>query len=228
MLTHKVSRRDYDNILVGSDFHLQHNREFVWGARGHNDVVAHEMYIRTHLRALGSRDLLVYVGDYALNTTLDFVRETLAEIKAKVIMVWGNHNAGIKQLYKEALAAKGLSNCELYPLEIAPNVQMLGDQFVLQVDRRSYHVQHMAPMIWDKQAYGVPAIIGHSHSRLTGAGPFDNEIGKVLDVGVDNALIYNQTPFFSIEEIDKIMETKNVREWDYHGSTEPFVEKIKS
>src|SRR5215217_5859154 len=98
MITHKVNSRDYDRIFFASDFHLQHDRDFVWGVRGHADVTAHEYWIKKHLDSLTDSDLLIYCGDFALNTTPEFVQEVLSSIRARVLMVWGNHNAGVRQL----------------------------------------------------------------------------------------------------------------------------------
>jgi len=60
------------------------------------------------------------------------------------------------------------------------------------------------------------ALFGHSHGGLEGAQPEDTDCGKILDCGVDNALKYNGTPFFSFQEVVEIMNRKNIKTYDHH------------
>jgi hypothetical protein len=76
----------------------------------------------------------------------------------------------------------------------------------------------MAPLIWDKMKYdNYVAVCGHSHGNLDIAKPNHYKSGKILDVGVDNALKHNGSAFFSVEEVVEIMSKKNIKIYDHHG-----------
>lgn len=212
-----INPREHSKVLIASDFHLGHKREFVWGARGFDSVESHDEFILNHLMSLPSDALLVFLGDFALNCPLERVERTLRDIRCKVLMTWGNHVSGIKQIYKTAM---GDEDCEEYPLQMFPDreIWMMGETLTLSLGkRRKYYCQHMAPMVWDNMKYGVPALVGHSHGNLQGANLDDSGIGKILDVGVENAIKHNGTPFFSLDEVDEIIAKKPIRFWDHHG-----------
>jgi hypothetical protein len=106
---------------------------------------------------------------------------------------------------------------DVYPLKIAENVTLMGDDFIVSIDGKTFYCNHFAPLVWDHQQHGRPCCHGHSHSGLHGSQPWEYDSGKILDVGVDNAIKYNKTPFFSFREILEIMESKPQKTYDHHG-----------
>jgi calcineurin-like phosphoesterase family protein len=213
MIKLKINSKDYSNIFFSSDFHLNHQRDFLWKPRGFKDAQEHTDFLRHHIRQLPFDALLVFLGDFALNSSCEFVQQALAEIPCKTIMLWGNHNSGVIQLYHEQVS----QGTEVYPIQLNERVLMVGDSLFLQIDGRLFFCSHFAPMTWDKMNKGIPALCGHSHGNLKCANPLGTECGKILDVGVDNALKYNNTPFFSLKEVDTILNKKQIVVIDHHS-----------
>jgi hypothetical protein len=87
-----------------------------------------------------------------------------------------------------------------------PTLTFLGSDASIQIDKTIFYLTHMAPAIFDRKAVG--ALIGHSHGSLEGAQPDETSRGKLLDCGVDNSIKYNNSAFFTFEEVVKIMNKK--------------------
>jgi len=167
--------------------------------------------------SLKEDDLFFYLGDLALNTSYEYVKNFLGSLKCKTYIINGNHPAGVKQLYREAYTAAGYpAGGEFFPLKIAENVTHLGDNFLLDIDRHKFYCTHMAPMIWPDKDRNRHAVFGHSHGSLECANVGNSSFGKMIDVGVDNALKHNGTAFFSVEEIATILKEKEQNKLDHH------------
>lgn len=213
----------FRKVAVATDFHLDHDREFVWGARGFPDRASHKSGIHSHLEALDPQDILVYLGDYALNTTKELVRESLRKIPCRTLLIWGNHPAGIKDLYKDEIVAEGFADTilgiprEVYPLEIEEGKYVMGDSFHFTANKKTYFASHFAPFIWDGMQHGFPCVCGHSHGNCAKLNPAEKQFGKILDCGVDNALKTVGRPFFWLDEVDQIMDKKQAQVWDHHA-----------
>jgi hypothetical protein len=76
----------------------------------------------------------------------------------------------------------------------------------------------MAPVIWDKMKYeNQVCLCGHSHGNFKDININTDKLGKILDVGVDNAIKHNGNAFFALEDVDAIMKTKAIKIHDHHG-----------
>lgn len=70
---------------------------------------------------------------------------------------------------------------------------------------------HYAHRVWHHSHKGVIHLYGHSHASI------DDNYGKSMDVGIDNAYkLYNEYRMFSLEEIIKIMSKRNINFVDHH------------
>lgn len=213
--------RDYSHIYFASDFHIDHTKDFIWKPRGFSDWKSHTDFILAALRSLQSDDLLIYLGDFALNTSDERVAKLLNEIPCETYFLAGNHPSGVKQAYQKAktdfLSFYNFhTNAEILPLHIAPNVIYMGDHFLISIDGRKFYCNHFTSKTWDGMQHGWGHLHGHSHGGLEGSQPDEYEDGKVLDCGVDNALRYNKTPFFSFREVCEIMDKKPIKLIDHH------------
>lgn len=75
---------------------------------------------------------------------------------------------------------------------------------------------HYAMRIWPKSHHGSIHLYGHSHSKLEGT-PW----GKSMDVGIDNAYrLYREWRPFSLVEVQKIMDKRDAKLIDHHGTSE--------
>ena len=99
----KINRNDYKRIVFASDFHYNHLRDFIWKPRGFNTFYEHDKFIESECDKLTADDLLIYLGDFALNTSKEAVMALFHRIQAQVFFIFGNHNSMVLELYKTAL-----------------------------------------------------------------------------------------------------------------------------
>jgi len=207
-------------VAFASDFHLGHNRAFIYKARGFETIRDHDQWILQSLSEIGAHDHLYYLGDFALNATRDQVREFFRRIRCNnIFYIWGNHESSTSKIYNEArdgLFPELEGKFEVYPITVK-NVTFLGNVHQATINHQRLVMQHYAPLIWDRSHRGAWAICGHSHGSCKEILPQATH-GKILDVGVDVAMKYHGRPFFWFEDIVKIMSQKEFVMADRHGS----------
>ena len=215
MLKVKRSRKDYNKIKINSDFHYGHDRDFLYGPRGFSSGKEHSDWIDAQIASLDPNDLLICLGDVGLGIGAAPIIDFIERIPCETLMVWGNHNSGVYQAYKNNLPL-GFDNHEVYPLRIAKNVTMMGESFLLDVDRDRFFCTHMAPLVFHDQNRLRVCICGHSHSNLKQINPDRDDFGKILDCGVENAKMFNGTAFFDIDEVVDILAKKKPSTLEHH------------
>jgi predicted phosphodiesterase len=215
MLKIKKSRKDYNKIKINSDFHYGHDRDFLYGPRGFSSGKEHSDWSDAQIASLDPNDLLICLGDVGLGIGAAPIIDFIERIPCETLMVWGNHNSGVYQAYKNNLPV-GFENHEIYPLRIAKNVTMMGESFLLDVDRDRFFCTHMAPLVFHDQNRGRVCLCGHSHSNLKQINPDRDDFGKILDCGVENAKMFNGTAFFDIDEAVSILAKKKLGNLDHH------------
>ena len=87
--------------------------------------------------------------------------------------------------------------------------EWIRDVYTVRVGKQSIFLSHYAHRVWDKSHHGVYHLYGHSHGTLP-----DLNDSLSFDVGVD---CHNYTPL-SFEEVTSIMNKKNWKPQDHHGS----------
>lgn len=215
MLKVYKKRENYRSIKICSDLHYGHDKEFLYGPRGFNSPQEHNDWIDGQIRTLQHDDLLICLGDVGLSIGPEAIIRFLDRIPCETLMVWGNHNSGVLQAYRDSLPFMN-TDIEMYPLQIAPNVKMMGDSFMLKVDHDKFYCTHMSPLIFPDQNKGCVCICGHSHGNLKQINPNGCEFGKILDCGIENAKAHNNTAFFDIDDVVKILSKKKVSNLDHH------------
>lgn len=215
----KLKRGDR-KIWIGSDFHFDHNKEFLWGARGFSSPEQHRDYILQDLADnLKEDDIFIYLGDFSLNSSLENTLEYLEYFTCKeVYYLWGNHESFIWKVYKQAMEdAFDRTDIEVYPLKYN-NITFVGHKVCASIDKKPIVLTHMAQNLWDLMQHGSWNICGHSHGNFPKAN-LEGKIGKVFDVGVDNALKVTGRSFFEWSELKPIFDTKKVEVVDHHDGT---------
>ena len=96
-------QKNYNNIFISSDFHYNHQRDFLWKPRGFNSYQEHDKFIEEQCESLTKNDLLIYLGDYSLNTTDEQTLSLLRRTKAKMLYVFGNHEGFHSRFYRNSL-----------------------------------------------------------------------------------------------------------------------------
>lgn len=207
------------SVFFASDAHLDHLRDFVYGPRGFKTPEEHSVAIIKGINEhVGVDDVLIYLGDFSLNSSVERTKAYFRQIKCQnIYFIWGNHESNTSKIYKEALEREfgGPVPFEAYPIKWE-NVTFLGREAFFAIDKQTIFVSHFAHLIWEEMQHGVWHLCGHSHSNCTQINPECKE-GKVLDVGVDNALRLTKSPVFSYEQVAEIMKRKEIVVVDHHN-----------
>ena len=189
----KLLDEEYNNLYVTSDTHFNHNKEFVFKARGYNnptDMTNHMIGVINE--TVGPSGILLHLGDFCLNTFLPGFISILNRLTVKELwLLNGNHNNPHSRLdYRELNTP--------YP------ITQLGDYFTFRHSKKCYVCFHFPLMVWDGVNQGSAHLCGHSHGDLSYSRP-ENKENKILDCGWD---IWKRP--LHIKEIEKIMDKKNI------------------
>ena len=214
-----VRETDDKKVYVSSDFHLGHKgpeSNPVWKQRGFADVPSHDDAVIDSVNAMvRPNDILIFLGDFCLNTTLAQFDVYLDRIKCQNVMaLWGNHpNPHYKGVYlpmvKKLLGENYTPESEVYPLKYK-NMTYYGTDMEMIINGQYVVLSHFPVYVWHECQHGAWMLCGHSHygcelSKATG------EHGKILDVGWDSI----RKPW-SMDEIRKVMEVKRLPYVDHH------------
>lgn len=212
-------------IYVVSDLHLGHNPKnwdspALWATRGFKSIEEHDAWVKDQwFKTMDDSCVILNLGDATFSDPKGEKFRQLTTWPGMQYHVEGNHWSGTKQIYQEDLAAQFPSinptTHSIYPLKVN-NLIFMGDMLHAWIDGISVYAQHYASYLWPELGGGNFAICGHSHSRAVELNPEAITHGKILDCGVDNAISYNGTPFFSWEDIKRIMAKKPVIQRDHH------------
>ena len=210
----KLKSTPDSHVYFSSDFHLGHNRPFVWEARGHANSEDHTNFvINTVNESVRPDDHLFFMGDFCLNTNEGRFEEYLSRIMCRnVYMIWGNHNNPVAGVYKKAVFDRYGENINVYPFRYK-NAVFLGDYVEALIDGKIVVMMHYPISVWNFMKEGAYMLCGHSHYSFEKTRA-DSKNGLILDVGWDG----NAAPY-SMDNINKIMARKSVEIVDHHGES---------
>ena len=197
---------------VSSDWHLGHQREFVWGARGYK---THQEHTDGVINGINDNvlpnDNLFYLGDFSLNSNDQLFNEYLSRINCQnIYMLWGNHNSPGKNIYKKTVLEQYLrDDISVYPIRYR-NVIFVGDYLEVSIDGKYNIMMHYPIEIWNYMKDGSYMLCGHSHYNFQKTKKESNE-GLILDCGWDG---HGKPYLFS--EIVEIMNEKKIKAVDHH------------
>ena len=215
-------------IYVSSDFHLNHNPKWgnpIWKMRGFTSAT--EMtdgIIKSINDTVRANDILIFLGDFCLNTTLLQFEDLLSRIACQnVYMMMGNHpNPHYKNVYlpmvKQILGESYTSESEVYPLRYK-NAVYIGPETEMVLNGQYVVLSHYPIYVWNNMAHGAWMLCGHSHNGCP-LSRGDTTHGKILDVGWDG----HGKPW-SMTEIQEVMNKKQILVVDHHrpdGPKEPL------
>ena len=211
-------------LLWISDQHQNHTPNWpdtppLWKSRGFKSIEDHDAWIKDQWFKLVDENTIVFdLGDRVFNDTKGERFRQTTTWPGDQRLINGNHWSGQKQIYENETTT--LIGDISYPYRIYPvrvnNLTYMGDVLETFIDRTAVFMQHRAPYIWPEIGDGGFALAGHSHGRCLELNPADTKHGRILDVSVDNAILYNGTPFFSWDDIKIIMNRKPVVSHDHH------------
>lgn len=217
MFTEKVLKFNHSSdskVFFTSDTHFGHNKSFVFEKRGYSSVEEHdEKLIDMFNKYIKKSDVLFHLGDFCLNTKRERFDQLLDQIECEnIYYVWGNHNACIKDAYREVVSEKYNvdENTFVYPVTYKNKLNFLGPYKEITVNKQMIVVCHYPLEIWNQQQNNVWHLCGHSHHGNPTTLP-SNLNGYCLDVGWDGY----QRPI-SYDEVVGFMNNKQYYKRDLH------------
>lgn len=212
-------------LLWCSDFHMGHTPSWkdtppLWKSRGFTSIEDHDSWLRDQWFKIVDEETVVFdLGDRTFSDPKGerFRQTTLWP--GKCYHVWGNHRSGATQIYRAAVQEHIIDLAgvmEVYPITVN-NLTFVGESLHAWIDGFSIYMQHYAPFIWPEIGHGGGACVGHSHGSCAPLNPGNKEQGAILDVGLDNAIKANGTPFFTADEVKRILNAKGKKIKDHHN-----------
>lgn len=202
-----------DVILVVSDLHLNHNKEFLWGKRSklipderkamhvigvesYTDFIISELMEAYNMYSRISNNVyLLSLGDTCFNDADSSVATRFASLPFKhIFLLGGNHTSGIKQMVLEN--------------KLPDNVTLLAENIPMHVRKGVIiNLSHYPPADFATGTYG--ALCGHCHGAVTALNAGNSELGRVFDCGVENALKLKGTVYFTLDECINYLQEKH-------------------
>ena len=223
-------------IFLTSDHHFRHvklleNRSALnkkINGVGFNTIEEHdETLINNWNRIVRPEDNVLFLGDFVLGAgdkSKEVCIELFNKLNGHITMLFGNHNSGVKKIYKDCLMNMDIDpdKHELYPVTWENKVTFVGNSMLAHIKtpevaksvKQNHFVfcAHFAHRIFIDSHKFTTHACGHSHGSDKESNP--DWIGcKRLDVGVEN---FNFTPL-PFDSYLAIMEKKNIEILDHHN-----------
>jgi calcineurin-like phosphoesterase family protein len=214
---------DDRKIYVGTDFHLGHQQKFVYEARGFGCVRDHDEAIIASVNArVRPNDILIFLGDWCLNTKMEQFDAYLDAVKCQnIYALWGNHNnPHEKAVYYNGIGRKFVEGIlvETYPFRYK-NMLYLPSYVEAILNGQYCILQHYPIMVWNHMKNGAWMLCGHSHGAYEPTSANYPE-GKILDCNWDD---FGKP--LSLPEIRAIMDKKKIVGAGHHQPDEPVEPK---
>jgi calcineurin-like phosphoesterase family protein len=211
----KIDTRDYHKVWLGSDFHYKHDRTFIWQSRGFPSCHAHDEALRKDLGQINSRDLLVYHGDWSLNSSQEEAEALFLMIPCPIIYIMGNHDQRVFRMMDEhKTKPDGRFGCKIQSdgFNIRFRTGILEAKWIkLDGSKQLISHSHYPLASWNHLNHGAWSVSGHEHNHMKGWGPGDLE-QKRLDISKDSTGKF----LLTFEELDGIMAQKKTVNF-HHG-----------
>lgn len=208
-----IAETDERKFFVSSDWHLGHRRPWIVESRGFQTVEEHDSAVIKSINdTVRPTDVLLFLGDFCLNSTAEQFEGYLSRINCQEIMtLWGNHNSRIGAAYDGIVASLGLPADikEVYPVRYR-NLVFYGYYLELTVNHRFFVACHYPIYSFNHMKDHSGMLCGHSHNNCE-LSHVENAKGKYLDVGWDG----HRKPL-SFREIADIFDSKTLEVVDHH------------
>lgn len=175
------------NIYLTSDWHLGHDREFIWKIRGFASVKdMNEAILQNHNSTVGDEDDVYVLGDLVLGdiTNVDYIRR----MKGKLHVVRGNHDTDARvTMYK-----------------MLPNIVEVENVIVFKYKKHHFYLSHYPTLTGNLENEHLKQmtlnLYGHTHQSTN----FYMDMPYMFHVGCDS---HNCTPVL-LDNIIKEMYKK--------------------
>jgi calcineurin-like phosphoesterase family protein len=179
-------------IWLTSDWHLGHDREFIWKARGFNSVEdMNETIITIHNNLVSENDDVYVLGDLTLGPATNI--ELIEKMNGKLHIVRGNHDTDARWAAYTNL----------------PNIVELQNAIYLKYNKYHFYMSHYPSLTGNLEKESLQQmtlnLYGHTHQKNN----FYMDMPYMYHVGVDS---HNCIPI-SLDQIiedmiDKVEECK--------------------
>ena len=143
-------------IYFSSDLHFNHNKDFIYEARGFTNIFdMNEKIIKNFHHIVNPEDDLYLLGDIFLGE-LESGISLLKQLPGKIHIIWGNHDTDTR---KEAI-----SKCFNV-------VEILGYATILKYNKYHFYLSHFPTLTTNFDDYNKSlkqrtlCIAGHTHSK---------------------------------------------------------------
>ena len=165
-----------------SDFHIGHNREFIYKNRGFSAIEEHDKALFKEIsEKLTIKDTLYYLGDFTFKHNSLEIIEDMSYIPCKVIFITGNHDRYIIQNKKY----------------MSERFTFVGSLFDYKNKDINITLCHYPLRAWNKSHFNSWHLYGHIHSE-TDFG------GKTLNIAIDNTKQF----ILSLDEVAHYMKCR--------------------
>jgi calcineurin-like phosphoesterase family protein len=206
---------DESKIFFSGCLHIFHKQPFIWQKRGYSSPEEHAWKVLEKINeTVGGDDTLFLLGDTFLNVPIiNDAKDWLNRINCQnLIILYGNHNAGISQLCKEQWDYYN-NGTEYYPVVVASfNKKVYGHYLEVEINDKLCALSHFPLAIWNKSHHGSWNVHSHNHGTFNESLPTDLTC-KRLDCGWD---VFARP--VSFKEIREIMSKKKIAILDHHNN----------
>lgn len=157
-----------NNVWLTSDLHINHNKEFIYKARGFNSIEEmNEAIVENWNSVVGKDDIVYCLGDVSMGETKkNNSLKLINQLNGHIILIIGNHDTDNRlDLYRE---------CR--------NIESIEYAFRFRKGKRTYWLSHY-PTITANSGKEKPVwcLSGHTHSKEK----FDDNYYYNYNVGLD-------------------------------------------
>lgn len=204
-------------VWITADPHLGHDPKWpvpIWKKRGFNSAKACEDgIIESYNAVVRSNDILIVIGDFCLNTTMDKFNEQLSRIQCQnIYYLLGNHNnPQEKSVYRKIVGYEMVDGIQVVKYPVKYRNMLFLPHYVEAILNGQYVVMCHYPMfVFNEMKHGAWHLCGHSHCSFANSNMSGN-YGKILDVGWDE-----HCGPWSLTEIADVMKNKPIPQVDHH------------
>lgn len=184
-------------IYFTSDLHLNHDREFIYKARGYDSIKEHdETIIKNWNEMISDDDLVFILGDVIMGQDLKYGLSLLSRLNGNKRIIRGNHDTNHKV---EGYIAESLANPK-------SSIQFTGlESMTFKYGKKTFYLSHYPALVENKEVKKkiwekVINLHGHTHQKEK----FDFSLYQNYCVGLD---AHNNRPV-SIETIINDIENR--------------------
>lgn len=158
-------------IWLSSDLHFNHDKEFIYGVRGFENIIDMNDTIITNFQSLVQPDDDLYLlGDIMLGIN-DISIEYFKQLPGRIHLIWGNHDTDVR---KQLLA------------QCSNVVEVCGYATIIKSGKWHFYLSHYPAIVanYDDKKRHLPLmnLYGHIHQKTN----FYNNNPYMYHVGVDS------------------------------------------